>query len=238
MCLKFRLTHSVLLLYSRQYWASTFAWYLCRKTGSRYTAFELCSRCLHFSARCQWPSWVFSGWRRVVPMFLKEVRYLCKAYKLYLPTNRYSTGAHKTVWGTNKWFFNMTRKSYSFKNLGDLSSLAPSPLGIQYCHVLYTAGVVLFFGGSAVTFALLINLSSNWCGLLKKWEQVEGYFGHQKNLKLKFTFISVVCIIFSIGEQNTNNTTRTASHIFPAKWHLSTSLIIYVGMTGEQINYK
>ncbi|VVC43122.1 Gustatory receptor [Cinara cedri] len=48
--------------------------------------------------------------------------------------------------------------------------------------------------------ALLINLSSNWCNLLKKWEQVEGYFGHQKNLKLKFTFISIVCIIFSMVE--------------------------------------
>ncbi|XP_060840712.1 gustatory receptor for sugar taste 64f-like isoform X2 [Rhopalosiphum padi] len=47
--------------------------------------------------------------------------------------------------------------------------------------------------------ALLINLSTNWCNLLNKWEQVEGYFGHQKNLKLKFTFISIVCIIFSMG---------------------------------------
>lgn len=62
-----------------------------------------------------------------------------------------------------------------------------------------TTGVLLFFGSAAVTFALLINLSSKWCDLLKKWEQVEGYFGHQKNLKLKFTFISVLCIIFSMG---------------------------------------
>jgi hypothetical protein len=61
-------------------------------------------------------------------------------------------------------------------------------------------GVVLFFGGAAVTMALLINLSINWCGLLKKWEQVEGYFGHQKNLKLKFTLISILCIIFSMGK--------------------------------------
>lgn len=61
-------------------------------------------------------------------------------------------------------------------------------------------GVVLYFGGASITMALLINLSSNWCNLLKKWEQVEWYFGHQKNLKLKFTFISILCIIFSMGK--------------------------------------
>lgn len=69
----------------------------------------------------------------------------------------------------------------------------------QLYRYLFT-GVVLFFGGSAVTMALLINLSTNWCNILNKWEQVEGYFGHQKNLKLKFTLISIVCIIFSMGK--------------------------------------
>lgn len=78
--------------------------------------------------------------------------------------------------------------------------------------MLSTAGVVLFFGGAAITFALLINLSSNWCGLLKKWEQVEGYFGHQKNLKLKFTFISVLCIIFSIGEAHLVSNIQLLQH--------------------------
>lgn len=75
-----------------------------------------------------------------------------------------------------------------------------------YCRTVWLwlfwpgTGTVLFFGGAAITTALLINLSYNWCDLLIKWEQVEGYFGHQKNLKLKFTFISVVCIIFSMGK--------------------------------------
>ncbi|KAL4112205.1 hypothetical protein QTP88_016037 [Uroleucon formosanum] len=65
---------------------------------------------------------------------------------------------------------------------------------------IFKGGVVLFFGGSAITMALLINLSTKWYNLLNKWEQVEGYFGHQKNLKLKFTLISIVCIIFSMVE--------------------------------------
>ncbi|XP_050546109.1 gustatory receptor for sugar taste 61a-like [Daktulosphaira vitifoliae] len=48
--------------------------------------------------------------------------------------------------------------------------------------------------------ALFINLSAKWCNLLEKWEQVEGYFGHQKYLKMKFTFISVLFLIFSMVE--------------------------------------